>query len=99
MSIHQTIPEEIFDARALPCEIKRPAVIQRCLGLPAGRAFVLLNQHDPAPLRGHLDASFPGCFRWELLSGADGGGVRIRVVKLRDLPRDRPAGVGDFACH
>ena len=99
MKTNQTANEEVFDARELPCEIKRPAVIRRCVDLPAGASYVLVNQHDPVPLRRHLDACYPGCFRWEHLAGADDDAVRIRVTKIAQLPRGQPAGVVDFSCH
>jgi uncharacterized protein (DUF2249 family) len=99
MNTNQSLNEEVFDARDLPCEIKRPSVIQRCLDLPAGRSFILVNQHDPVPVRRHLDASFPGCFRWERADGSDDDEVRIRVIKLKELPSDQPDGVADFSCH
>ena len=46
-----TTPDDIFDARELPCETKRPAVIARCCQLPVGRSFLFLNSHDPVPLQ------------------------------------------------
>jgi uncharacterized protein (DUF2249 family) len=91
--------EDIFDARDLPCEIKRPAVIQRCLDLPVEASFVLVNQHDPAPLRHHLDVCFPGCFRWELTGDPGEGAVRIRVTKLALLPVEGTAEAAGFTCH
>ena len=99
MNADPSLNEEVFDARDLPCEIKRPSVIQRCLDLPAGRSFILVNQHDPVPVRRHLDAAFPGCFRWELADGNEDNAVRIRVIKLKDLPPDQSEGVAEFECH
>lgn len=88
-----TRPEDLFDARELPCEIKRPAVIARCCQLPLGRSFIFLNGHDPVPLRRHLDQMYPGCFTWEPLASDDADAVRLRVTKTAE-----PAGgFGDEA--
>lgn len=88
-----TTPEDIFDARELPCEIKRPAVIARCCQLPVGRSFIFLNGHDPVPLRNHLDQQYPGCFRWEPLASDEADSIRLLVSKIAE-----PAGgFGDIA--
>ncbi len=92
-----TLPEDLFDARELPCEIKRPAVIARCCQLPLGRSFIFLNGHDPVPLRRHLDQTYPGCFRWEPLACEEADAIRLRVTKTAE-----PAGgfgeAANFSC-
>ncbi len=91
------LPDDVFDARELSCEIKRPAVIARCCQLPLGRSFIFLNGHDPVPLRRHLDQIYPGCFAWELLAPTEPDSIRIRVSKTGD-----PAGgfgeAANFSC-
>ncbi len=82
MITNTTSTEEVFDARELPCEIKRPAVIARCCQLPVGQSFIFVNGHDPVPLRRHLDQTYPGCFRWEPLPSEDTDAVRLRVSKI-----------------
>ncbi|MBE2213738.1 MAG: DUF2249 domain-containing protein [Opitutaceae bacterium] len=92
--------EDIFDARELTCDIKRPAVIDRCVNLPVGSSFVLINGHDPVPLRAFLDGQFPGCFRWEHVPGlVDDDAVAIRVSKVGSPVDGFGAPVADFRCH
>lgn len=92
--------EEIFDARELTCDEKRPAVIDRCVSLPVGRSFVLVNGHDPVPLRAFLDREFPGCFRWDHVPGrADEESVAIRVTKIGAPVDGFGAPSADFRCH
>ena len=92
--------EEIFDARELSCDVKRPAVIGRCVSLPVGASFVLLNGHDPVPLRAFLDGQFPGCFRWEHVPElADDDSVAIRVSKVAAPAGGFGAPEAEFRCH
>jgi len=95
-----TSTEDIFDARELTCDVKRPAVIDRCVKLPVGASFILLNGHDPVPLRAFLDQQFPGCFRWEHVPAlADDDSVAIRVSKVGAPVDGFGAPVADFHCH
>lgn len=96
----QSPSEEIFDARELPCAVKRPAVIGRCVNLPVGSSYVLLNDHDPVPLRAFLDREFPGCFRWEYVPDlGDVESVAIRVTKLATPTGGFGTPEADFSCH
>jgi uncharacterized protein (DUF2249 family) len=91
--------EDVFDGRALPCEEKRPAFIDRCISLPVGRSFVFLNGHDPVPLRRHLDQLHPGCFGWEILGGASDDSVRLKVTKLAQPEGGFSPTAGKIDCH
>jgi uncharacterized protein (DUF2249 family) len=90
--------DDIFDARELPCEVKRPAVIERCCQLQVGRSFVFINGHDPVPLRRHLDQVYPGCFRWEPLDSEDADSVRLRVTKISEPAGGFSAQAASFSC-
>lgn len=95
-----TSTEDIFDARELTCDVKRPAVIDRCVNLQVGASFVLLNGHDPVPLRAFLDQQFPGCFRWEHVPAlAADDSVAIRVSKVGAPVDGFGAPVANFRCH
>lgn len=92
--------DDIFDARELSCDVKRPAVIERCVNLPVGTSFVLLNGHDPVPLRAFLDRQFPGCFRWEHVPAlATDDAVAIRVTKLGAPVDGFGSPAAEFHCH
>lgn len=92
------LPDDIFDARELPCEIKRPAIIARCCQLPVGRSFVFINGHDPVPLRRHLDQTYPGCFCWELLASDEADSIRLRVTKTGEPTGGFGTEAASFSC-
>jgi uncharacterized protein (DUF2249 family) len=56
---------EILDVRPMPPRARHEAIFARLDELSAGQALRLVNDHDPAPLRYQLEATRPGCFRWE----------------------------------
>jgi len=74
-----TIPaEKIYDGREVPCSVKHGQIIERALSLASGDYFVLINGHNPVPLRYQLDAEHPGKFSWEYVQeGPDAFAVRI----------------------
>ncbi len=70
-----------FDVRDIPCRVKHARILQRWRELPVGAHFVLINDHDPVPLRFQFSAQFPGEFTWEYLrKGPEQFHVRIRRV-------------------
>lgn len=92
------LPEEIFDGRELACEVKRPAFLSRCIGLPLQRSFIFVNGHDPVPLRRHLDQLYPGCFRWESLGSAETDAIRLRVTKTAEPTGGFHSEATNFSC-
>ena len=90
-----------FDVRAIPCRIKHGHIFQRWLELPVGKHFVLVNDHDPIPLRYQFDAEFPGAVGWEYLHrGPDE--VRVKITKKEVVvsptqPRQLPAACSSHA--
>jgi uncharacterized protein (DUF2249 family) len=79
-----TLPEldpTLMDVRPIPCSIKHGQILQRWRELPVGDHFVLLNDHDPVPLRYQFEAEFPGQFTWEHLGrGLDE--FRVKITRL-----------------
>jgi len=47
-----------------------------------GDHFILLNTHDPLPLRAKFEAEFAGACTWEYLENSPEA-VRIKITKLR----------------
>lgn len=76
----QPLPE--LDVRAIPLPEKHPAIFRTFDALAPGEAFVLVNDHDPRPLRHQLEATRGGAFEWEYLSA---GPVewRVRIGRAR----------------
>ncbi len=69
---------KILDVRPIPGRLKHTRIFERWRGLPVGEYFLLLNDHDPVPLRYQFAAEFPGAFAWEyLMSGPDEFVVKI----------------------
>jgi uncharacterized protein (DUF2249 family) len=85
--------DTVFDVRPIPCRIKHGQIFQRWLDLPVGRHFVLLNDHDPVPLRYQFEAEFPGAVSWEYLERGPED-FRVKITKLRPTGNNRqiPAG-------
>lgn len=74
--------EKIYDARAIPCETKQAQVFSRAKNLTSGDFFVLVNGHNPMPLRYLLESAFPGQFSWDYVEkGPELFAVRIGRVK------------------
>ena len=77
---------ETFDVRQLPGRTKHAQIFQRWLDLAVGEHFVLLNDHDPVPLRYQFEAEFPSAFSWEYLEKGPEE-FRVKITKLRPISR------------
>jgi uncharacterized protein (DUF2249 family) len=56
-----------LDVRVLACEQRRELIFSTFDALAAGTALELVNDHDPAPLKGVFQNMVPGKFSWEYL--------------------------------
>ena len=54
----------ILDVRSLVPAARHETIFAAFDALPPGQGFVLVNDHDPRPLRYQLDAEHPGTFTW-----------------------------------
>jgi len=77
---------KVMDVRAIPCSVKHGLILKTWRELPVGDHFILLNDHDPVPLRSQFDAEFPGAFTWDYLERGPAD-VRVKLTKLNELPR------------
>jgi uncharacterized protein (DUF2249 family) len=66
MSLTDDSPVQL-DVRVIPPREKHPAIFQTFDSLEPGQAFVLVNDHDPFPLRYQFEAERPDAFAWEYL--------------------------------
>ena len=73
-----------FDVRTIPCRVKHGMIFQRWHDLPAGGHFILVNDHDPIPLRYQFEAEFEGAFTWEYLEKGPEQ-FRVKIAKLRAI--------------
>lgn len=53
-----------LDVRPIPPREKHPSIFRAFDGLASGQSLMLINDHDPAPLRYQLMAERPGTFDW-----------------------------------
>jgi uncharacterized protein (DUF2249 family) len=82
--------DAVLDVRALAPAQRHEKIFATYGALGPGTAFVLVNDHDPKPLRYQFEAEHEGRFTWEVLEA--GPTVwRVRIGR----PADAPSGVGD----
>lgn len=77
MTMKEKMDPEL-DVRVIPPREKHPAIFETFKALEAGQAFVLVNDHDPLPLRYQFEHEHPEQFTWEYLDqGPEVWRVRI----------------------
>jgi uncharacterized protein (DUF2249 family) len=75
---------EVVDVREIPHGRRHPGIFGVYARLAPGESFVLVNNHDPKPLRREFQATYPGRFGWDYL---EAGPERWRV-RIGRLPVD-----------
>lgn len=53
-----------LDVRVIPPRDKHPTIFRTFDGLKTGQAMVIINDHDPRPLRYQFMAERPEAFEW-----------------------------------
>ena len=80
----------VFDVREIPGRVKHAQIFQRWYDLAVGTYFILLNDHDPIPLRYQFEAEYSGAFAWDYIErGPDE--FRVRITKLKAITPKAPA--------
>ena len=70
--------ENILDIRPIPPPRKHPLIFETFDALPPGGSFVLVNDHNPSPLRYQFEHERPARFSWTcLVEGPTEWRVRI----------------------
>ena len=77
--------DKVMDVRTIPCSVKHGLVLKTWRELPVGDHFILLNDHDPVPLRSQFEAECPGAFTWDYLECGPAD-FRVKLTKLHELP-------------
>ncbi len=77
--------DKVMDVRPIPGSIKHGLILKTWRELPVGDHFILLNDHDPVPLRYQFEAEFPDTFTWEHLERGPED-FRVKITKLKPLP-------------
>lgn len=78
--------DKVMDVRSIPCSVKHGLIIKTWLELAVGDHFILLNDHDPVPLRYQFAAQWPESFTWEHLVNIPGE-ARVKITKLKLLAK------------
>ena len=60
----QETQSKILDVREITPRERHSLIFQTFAELPAGTAFVLVNDHDPKPLYYQLEAEYPNQYSW-----------------------------------
>ena len=69
---------EVVDVREIPHGRRHPRIFGVYARLAPGESFVLVNNHDPKPLRREFQATYPDRFGWDYLeAGPERWRVRI----------------------
>lgn len=78
------MPEAELDARVLPKTVRHQTIFATFAELAAGESFVLLNDHEPEPLRQEFEREHPGSYDWEYVekSVERGGLWRTKISRL-----------------
>lgn len=74
--------EKTLDVRPIPPREKHPTIFNTFDELTPGDHFVLVNDHDPKPLRYQFQAEREGQFEWAYLQ--KGPEWRVKISKTGD---------------
>ena len=72
---------EVLDVREIPQGRRHPRIFGIYARLTPGESFVLVNNHDPKPLRREFQAAYPDRFGWDYLE-AGPERWRVRIGRL-----------------
>lgn len=76
--MNHAVEEKTIDVRTIEPRFRHPLIFQTFNDLNPGQSFVLVNDHDPAPLRYQFQAELEGLFSWNYEeSGPEVWQVRI----------------------
>ena len=73
-----TDDHDILDVRPLAPARRHESIFSTFEGLPPSSSFVLVNEHDPKPLRYQFEAEYHGTFTWDYLEA----GPRVWRVRI-----------------
>ena len=78
-----------LDVRVIPPRERHPLIFTRLDALPLGDTLLLVNDHDPKPLRYQLMAERPEQFAWEPQEeGPTEWKIRIRRIAMAEKERE-----------
>jgi uncharacterized protein (DUF2249 family) len=87
--------DKVMDVRPIPCSIKHGLILKTWRELALGDYFILLNDHDPVPLRYQFEAEFGGRFTWEYVEKGPED-FRVKITKIKEV--QSPGSVSACGC-
>jgi len=78
--LHYDEAGAVVDVRGMPCVLRHAAVMDLFDALTKGESFVVVNDHDPAPLRRHFESRAVCGYAWEYLERGPQA-WRVRVTR------------------
>ncbi|MDQ4491538.1 DUF2249 domain-containing protein [Sinomonas sp. ASV486] len=76
-----------LDVRPIPKPQRHRAVFAAFANLGVGESFILITNHDPAPLRAEFDSDQYGASSWEYLERGPEWRLRVTRTAATPLPR------------
>ena len=82
------MPNQELDLRVIPHPQRHPLVFSAFDALKVGDSFILVNDHDPHPLRMQMDFMRHGQLSWEYL---ERGPVdfRVEIKRIKEAPQKK----------
>ncbi len=71
-----------LDVRELPSAVRHLRIFMHFAALPEGGSLIVVNDHDPQPLRHQFDYEYPGAYRWTYLES----GPAVWRVQIQRAP-------------
>ena len=78
----QTTDEKVLDVRPIPPRKKHPTIFSTFDALEEGDHFILVNDHDPVPLKYQFEAERPGQLEWTYLAQGPAE-WRVQIEKVQ----------------
>src|SRR5262249_45599360 len=78
-----SMSERELDVRSAEPRVRHELIFETFTGLPQGESYILVNDHDPKPLRYQFEVENAGDFSWEYLD--EGPEVwRVRIGRIAE---------------
>jgi len=71
----------VINATEYPPHLKHKAIFTTFVNLNAGEAMLLVNDHDPVPLKSQLEGRYPRQFDWEYVEKGPAT-YQIKITKI-----------------
>jgi uncharacterized protein (DUF2249 family) len=71
---------QTVNATEYPPQLKHKVIFETFRNLKPSEAMLLINDHDPVPLRFQFEATHPGQYTWEYIE--QGPTFQVKIGKL-----------------